>query len=437
MFVAPSPILRPNHFVLFCSTYTFLTYVNGWATETGKFVAFVPHFTLGRCVERGRNRAQIFDLFRNSEVPGSIEFLQRLMSLRAMSVFRDSGAAAFLVEEFRNATFLDHLGSVVQFYVDFTVGVLNNYTMTEQAYGCLMPKSQKSQFVYDKVSDVKNLNPVALNTTAVQEEDSAIFCGHLGVSINCIEFDYEKCLSKILLPMQTDGLLPFRNTQRYNHLPRRAACEALFFGLSVACYAFCCRIPSDSFHSRLRYTSFSSWCHWHLPQTQNSSGLHKSQKLHACNSCRQAARICSKFPDRVISAEISLNCSTRGENLEPAAEFSQICDDASDITFCTVWYPVPREVSFLPSCITPSFLQVTNRLCVRSAVDPLCAKHDVVGNCFNSVMIDPSSLNSGQRVGETPRAIIHCFLLIFYSERAMPGYQDQTPRLNLKFNITT
>jgi hypothetical protein len=52
-------------------------------------------------------------------------------------------------------------------------------------------------------------------------------------------------------------------------------------------------------------------------------------------------------------------------------------------------------------------------------------------------MIDPSSLNSGQRVGETPRAIIHCFLLIFYSERAMPGYQDQTPRLNLKFNITT
>ena len=237
MFVAPSPILRPNHFVLFCSTYTFLTYVNGWATETGKFVAFVPHFTLGRCVERGRNRAQIFDLFRNSEVPGSIEFLQRLMSLRAMSVFRDSGAAAFLVEEFRNATFLDHLGSVVQFYVDFTVGVLNNYTMTEQAYGCLMPKSQKSQFVYDKVSDVKNLNPVALNTTAVQEEDSAIFCGHLGVSINCIEFDYEKCLSKILLPMQTDGLLPFRNTQRYNHLRRRAACEALASVLLVTLFA--------------------------------------------------------------------------------------------------------------------------------------------------------------------------------------------------------
>jgi hypothetical protein len=99
---------------------------------------------------------------------------------------------------------------------------------------------------------------------------------------------------------------------------------------------FATEFPSDSFRSRLRYTSFSSWCSWHLPMAQNSSGLHKSQKLHACNACRQSDRICSKFPNRVISTEISLNCSNGRDNLDATAEYSQICDDASDISFCIV-----------------------------------------------------------------------------------------------------
>ncbi len=33
-------------------------------------------------------------------------------------------------------------------------------------------------------------------------------------------------------------------------------------------------------------------------------------------------------------------------------------------------------------------------------MDPLCAKHDIFGSCFNSVTIDPSSINSGQKKGE-------------------------------------
>jgi hypothetical protein len=40
---------------------------------------------------------------------------------------------------------------------------------------------------------------------------------------------------------------------------------------------------------------------------------------------------------------------------------------------------------------------------VRSAVDPLCGKHDTFGACFNSVSIDPSSINSGQKLGEILR----------------------------------
>lgn len=196
------------------STYTFLTYVNGWQSETGKFVTFVPHFTMGRCIERGQKQAQVFDLFRNSQTPGSLSFLQNLLSMDAMQPFRDSGASTLLLQEFVNTTTLDHLGSVVQVYVDFTVGVRNNYTAIQAALGCLMPKSQTSQIVYPPVSKLEYLNPVGLNVTNIQNEDTAIFCGHLGISINCIGFDFERCLSKILLPMQTDGLLPFCSTQR-------------------------------------------------------------------------------------------------------------------------------------------------------------------------------------------------------------------------------
>ena len=198
----------------FCSTYTFLTYADGWATETGKYVAFVPHFTLGRCVERGLMRAQVFSLFKSSETPGSLEFLRNLFSLRAMKPFRQSDAATVLLNEFMNSSFLDPHGSVVQVHVDFTVGVLNNYSNIEKTYGCLMPKSQTSQFVHEAVSSIEKLNPTGLNTTKIEEQDRAIFCGHLAFSINCIGFDYESCLSNILLPMQTDGLLPFRNTRR-------------------------------------------------------------------------------------------------------------------------------------------------------------------------------------------------------------------------------
>ncbi len=174
----------------------------------------MPHFTLGRCVERGQKRVQVFYLFKSSETPGSLEFLRNLLGLRAMAPFRESGASAFLMNEFMNTTTLDPLGSVVQVHVDFTVGVLNNYTRIQTTYGCLMPKSQASQLVHDAVSNIEKLNPTGLNTTAIQEEDRAVFCGHLGFSINCMGFDYERCLSKILLPMQTDGFLPFRNTQR-------------------------------------------------------------------------------------------------------------------------------------------------------------------------------------------------------------------------------
>jgi hypothetical protein len=88
--------------------------------------------------------------------------------------------------------------------------------------------------------------------------------------------------------------------------------------------------------SRLRYTTFASWCDWHLPATQNISSLGKSKRLHACHSCRQAQRICAKFPNKVIAAEISLNCSNGNSNLDPTAEFSVVCDDASDTTLCTV-----------------------------------------------------------------------------------------------------
>jgi len=132
----------------------------------------------------------------------------------AMQPFRDSGASTLLLQEFVNTTTLDHLGSVVQVYVDFTVGIRNNYTAIQAALGCLMPKSQTSQIVYPPVSKLEYLNPVGLNVTNIQNEDPAIFCGHLGISINCIGFDFERCLSKILLPMQTDGLLPYRSTQR-------------------------------------------------------------------------------------------------------------------------------------------------------------------------------------------------------------------------------
>jgi hypothetical protein len=179
------------------------------------FVAFVPYFTLGCCVDRGRNQSQIFNLFKDIETPGSLDFLERLLSLRAMKPFRESGASSILLDEFKAASSLDHIGSVVQFHVDFTVGVLNNYTMIEKRYGCLMPKSESSAFVHGPVSTIAKLNPAGLNTTAIEEEDRAIFCGHLGVSINCVGFDYERCLSNILLPMQTDGFLPFRNTRRY------------------------------------------------------------------------------------------------------------------------------------------------------------------------------------------------------------------------------
>ena len=199
----------------FCySTYTFLTYVNGWQIETGKFVAFVPHFTIGRCIDRGPKRAQIFDLFRSSKTPGSLLFLQNLFNMEAMKPFRDSGAATLLLQEFVNTTTLDHLGSVLQVYIDFTVGVRGNYTGIQATYGCAMPKSETSQFVYPPVSKLENLNPAGLNVTSIENEDPAIFCGHLGISLNCIGFDYETCLSNILLPMQTDGLLPFRSTQR-------------------------------------------------------------------------------------------------------------------------------------------------------------------------------------------------------------------------------
>jgi hypothetical protein len=131
-----------------------------------------------------------------------------------MKPIRESGASSVLLNEFMNSSFLDPLGSVVQVHVDFTVGVLNNYSMIEKTYGCIMPKSQTSQFVHEAVSAIEKLNPTGLNTTKIEEQDRAVFCGHLAFSINCIGFDYESCLSKILLPMQTDGLLPFRNTRR-------------------------------------------------------------------------------------------------------------------------------------------------------------------------------------------------------------------------------
>ena len=107
--------------------------------------------------------------------------------------------------------------------------------------------------------------------------------------------------------------------------------------LSFCCHRLLHRIISDNFScSRLRYSSFSSWCAWHLPEQSNISGLHQSRKLHACNTCRQAARICSKFANRVIAAEISLNCSTEPDSLQANAEFSLACDDASDATSCSV-----------------------------------------------------------------------------------------------------
>jgi hypothetical protein len=192
-----------------------LTYVDGWADETAVYIAFVPQFTLGCCVDRGRKQSQIFNLFKDINTPGSFDFLDRLLTLSAMKPFRDSGASTILLDEFIKYSTLDHLGSVVQFHVDFTVGVINNYTMIEKRYGCLMPKSETSVSVHGPVSTIDKLNPAGLNTTAIQEEDAAIFCGHLGISINCLEFTYESCLSNILLPMQTDGRLPFRNTRRY------------------------------------------------------------------------------------------------------------------------------------------------------------------------------------------------------------------------------
>ena len=329
----------------FCySTYTFLTYVNGWQIETGKFVAFVPHFTIGRCIDRGPKRAQIFDLFRSSKTPGSLLFLQNLLNMEATKPFRDSGAATLLLQEFVNTTTLDHLGSVLQVYIDFTVGVRGNYTGIQATYGCAMPKSETSQFVYPPVSKLENLNPAGLNVTSIENEDPAIFCGHLGISLNCIGFDYETCLSNILLPMQTDGLLPFRSTQRWDQVHScfwasiylTRVCEVKL--LHVCCHWLFIWILNDSlFCSRLRYSSFTSWCAWHIPEQQNISGLDQPRKLHACNTCRQAARMCSAFPNRVIAAEISLNCSTEHSNLNANAEFSLVCDDASDTTACSVW----------------------------------------------------------------------------------------------------
>ena len=186
--------------------------------ETGKFAAFVPHFTMGRCIERGRRRAQIFDLFRNSQTPGSLLFLQNLLKMEAMQPFRDSGAATLLLQEFVNTTTLDNLGSVLQIYIDFTVGVRDNYTSIQASYGCAMPKSEASQSVYPPVSNIDNLNPIGLNVTSIENEDPAIFCGHLNIALDCVGFDYETCLSNILLPMQTDGRLPFRSTQRWDQV---------------------------------------------------------------------------------------------------------------------------------------------------------------------------------------------------------------------------
>ena len=107
--------------------------------------------------------------------------------------------------------------------------------------------------------------------------------------------------------------------------------------LRVCCHRHLILILNDQFCcSRLRYSSFSSWCTWHIPEQQNISGLNQAKKLHACNTCRQAARICSIFANRVIAAEITLNCSTEHSKLEANAEFSLVCDDASDTTACSV-----------------------------------------------------------------------------------------------------
>jgi hypothetical protein len=106
--------------------------------------------------------------------------------------------------------------------------------------------------------------------------------------------------------------------------------------------------------SRLRYSSFASWCYWHLPEAQNVSMLSKSKRIHACHSCRQAARICSKFPNQVIASEISLNCSNGNNNLDPTAEFSVVCDDASDTTLCTVRLRLARHWLSLPLTLCPS-----------------------------------------------------------------------------------
>jgi hypothetical protein len=159
----------------------------------------------------------VFDVFRSSVAHdgSSLTFFDNLMGMPVMKPFRDSGADAVLRHEFLNTSTLDHLGSILKIEVDFTVGVLNNYTNIEKLYGCLIPRSQTSQSVYAPVSDIQKLNPAGLNVTKLEEEDRAVFCGKLIISLNCNNFNFEKCLSNIMLPMQTDGLLPFRNTQRY------------------------------------------------------------------------------------------------------------------------------------------------------------------------------------------------------------------------------
>ena len=91
--------------------------------------------------------------------------------------------------------------------------------------------------------------------------------------------------------------------------------------------------------------------------------------------------------------------------------------------------------------LTCVLLQVQNRLCVRSAIDPLCAKHDVYGSCFNSVAVDPSSINSGQKIGEAcyRRRLFHmCRSCVSPNLTLLwPGFVVQNPRLALAFNISS
>lgn len=191
-----------------------------------------------------------------------------------------------------------------------------------------------------------------------------------------------------------------------------------------------------SVFSRLRYTNFSTWCDWHLPETQNASTLSKSKRLHACHSCRQAARICSKFPNKVIAAEISLNCSNGNNNLDPTAEFSVVCDDASDTTLCTVRPVHARNRRLL--LLDTQFLSGHESFVCAQRRGPALRQ---ARRFWRLLQLSCDRSQQHQQRAENRRDCarwhvvtqnICCVLIICW-----PGFQDQTPRIPLKFNITT